>query len=76
VITSGDGLIIIERICESVRGTLALSVTLMVKVEVPLVVGVPLITPVVGASVSPGGSADPDFRDHVYGAVPPLAISA
>src|SRR4051794_32311498 len=48
------------------------SVTLTVKLEVPAVVGVPVIVPFV-ASVSPAGS-DPALTDHVYGAVPPLAV--
>ena len=43
---------------------LLLSVTVAVKVEVPLVVGVPEITPVEEASVSPAGSL-PDVIDHV-----------
>lgn len=48
------------------------SVTFAVKPYVPLVVGVPEITPVEGLSESPGGKA-PDEIDQVYGVVPPLA---
>ena len=44
------------------------------KVDVPLVVGVPLIMPVERVSVSPAGS-EPDVTLHVYGVVPPVAFS-
>jgi len=49
-------------------------VAVNVMLWVPLVVGVPLIAPVPGSSVSPAGSAPP-VSDHVYGDVPPLAVS-
>jgi len=39
-----------------------LSATCTVKVEVPLVVGVPLRIPVAGSSVRPGGGAVTDQR--------------
>src|SRR5262249_12498645 len=42
------------------------------KFDVPLAVGVPEITPELGASVNPAGSA-PLAIAHVYGGVPPLA---
>jgi hypothetical protein len=42
---------------------LLLSVTVAVKVEVPLDAGVPVITPVEGASASPAGSL-PAVIDH------------
>ena len=48
----------------------AASVTFTVKLEVPAVVGVPEIVPLL-ASVKPVGS-DPALIDHVYGGVPPL----
>src|SRR5262245_66350412 len=46
------------------------AVTRTVKFEVPVAVGVPEITPVLAASVSPAGSA-PLAIDHAYGGVPP-----
>jgi hypothetical protein len=49
-----------------------LSVTVTVKVDIPLAVGVPEIVPVVEASVSPAGRL-PEVTDHVYCGVPPLA---
>jgi hypothetical protein len=45
-----------------------------VNVPVPVNVGVPLITPP-DVSVSPAGNNVPPVKDHVYGAVPPLAAS-
>ena len=51
-----------------------LSVTLTVKPKVPAAVGVPLMVPLDGSRVRPGGSA-PEAIDHVYGAVPPEACS-
>src|SRR5262245_39777977 len=50
------------------------AVTWTVKFEVPVAVGVPEITPVPAASVSPAGSV-PLASDHVYGGVPPVAVS-
>jgi hypothetical protein len=49
-----------------------LSVTVAVKVEVPIAVDVPEIIPVDGVRLKPAGSL-PDVIDQVYGAVPPLA---
>ena len=51
-----------------------LSVTETVKVDVPLVVGVPDITPAVD-NINPAGKLLPDARDHVYPGVPPDALS-
>ena len=48
------------------------AVTRTVKFEVPVAVGVPEMTPVLGASVSPAGSV-PLATNQVYGGVPPLA---
>lgn len=45
------------------------------KLDVPVDVGVPEITPVVAASVSPAGRL-PDEIDHVYAGVPPVACIA
>jgi hypothetical protein len=50
------------------------SVTFAVKFEVPAVVGIPVIAPLVALSVSPAGSP-PLAKDHVYGKVPPLAVN-
>lgn len=50
-----------------------LSFTAMVKVDVPLVVGVPEIAPAL-ESVRPAGSV-PDASDHVYPGVPPVALN-
>ena len=50
------------------------SVARTVKLEVPAVVGVPVIAPVLGLRVRPAGRG-PLRIDHVYGEVPPLAAS-
>jgi hypothetical protein len=52
-------------------GELAESLTLMLNVDFPLAVGVPLILPAV-ESVRPAGS-EPEARLQVYGVVPPVA---
>ncbi len=52
-----------------------LSVTIAVKLEVPDVVGVPVMAPVPATRESPAGSV-PEEIDHVYGVVPPEAVSA
>jgi len=54
-----------------VRGGVLLSVTRSVKVDVPTVVGVPLMA--APLKDSPAGNV-PDTRDHVYGPVPPVAV--
>jgi hypothetical protein len=48
--------------------------TIAVKLKVPDWVGVPVIAPVLGFSVSPGGS-EPLLMEKVYGAKPPVATS-
>jgi len=53
---------------------MAESVTMTVKVDVPDVVGTPLICPVAAFKVRPVGKA-PAVTLHVYGVVPPLACS-
>ncbi|HEY3838649.1 MAG TPA: hypothetical protein VGL72_18855 [Bryobacteraceae bacterium] len=50
----------------------ALSVTLTVKLDDPVAVGVPEIVP--PARLSPTGR-DPAATDHVYGGDPPVALS-
>jgi hypothetical protein len=49
----------------------AVSVTRIVKLNVPSAAGVPLITPL-DERLSPPGK-DPEANDQVYGAVPPVA---
>ena len=49
------------------------SVAVRVNVEEPAVLGMPLIVPVAGASVSPAGNV-PDVMLHVIGNVPPDAV--
>ena len=51
-----------------------LSVTVTVKLESPVPVGVPDMMPALD-SVRPAGNA-PELRDHVYPGVPPLAAKA
>ena len=50
------------------------SVTCTVKLLVPIPVGVPEITPVLGASDNPAGSA-PEVMDQLKGEVPPVTAS-
>ena len=50
------------------------SVICMVKLLVPVPVGVPEIAPVLDPSPSPAGK-DPEAIDQVYGVVPPVAAS-
>ena len=49
------------------------SVTCTVKVDVPLVVGVPDMTPVEGFRAKPAGRV-PEETDQVYGDEPPTAV--
>ena len=56
--------VVIEVVIDRVWAGLPLSLTLAVKVEVPLALGVPEITPVVAARVNPAGRL-PDVIDHV-----------
>jgi hypothetical protein len=51
-----------------------LSVTFTVKLDVPVLVGVPEITPAPD-SVSPAGRA-PELTDQLYAGVPPVALNA
>ena len=60
-----------ERLCVAVLPLV--SVTLTVKEDEPLVVGVPLMTPAV-LSERPAGKV-PLLRLQVYGEVPPVAAS-
>jgi hypothetical protein len=51
-----------------------LSATATVKLPVPAVVGVPLMTPVAGSMDRPAGR-EPELMDHVSGGVPPEATT-
>jgi len=51
------------------------STTWAVKLKEPAVVGVPVMAPVLGFSVKPGGRL-PAVIEKVYGGVPPVATSA
>lgn len=53
------------------KAGLPLSFTRIVNRNFPVVVGVPLIVPVEGLSVSPGGR-EPENTFHVKGGVPPV----
>ncbi len=55
---------VIEAEADLVCAGLLLSVTVAVKLEVPVAVGVPEMVPLVAARVSPGGRL-PEVMDHV-----------
>jgi hypothetical protein len=62
-----------ERVTEA--GTVALSATRTVKLKEPVRVGVPEMAPVL-ERLKPGGNGrDVGVSDHVYGDVPPIAVS-
>jgi hypothetical protein len=63
----------IEVAAELVCAGEPLSVTVAVKLYVPLVEGVPEMMPVVAARVSPAGRL-PEVIDQVYAGVPPVAV--
>ncbi len=67
-------MIVIERAFVALCRGFSESVTLTVKGKVPKDVGVPEMTPVEVLRVSPGGR-EPALIDHVYGFVPPVAVS-
>ena len=52
------------------------STTWEVKLYVPAVVGVPVIAPVELDSASSPGGSEPLMMENVYGATPPVAVSA
>ena len=60
---------------EEIAMTPVESVTLMVKVELPAVVGVPVIAPVMVFNIRPAGR-DPDAIENVYPGTPPAATAA
>jgi hypothetical protein len=72
-VTDGGAAIVIDRALVAVAPTL--SATRMVKLDVPAVAGVPLMTPVPAFKVSPEGS-DPTVMDHEKGATPPAFVAA
>jgi hypothetical protein len=73
VVTERIALIVMLRLPVAVWGVgAAESVTVTVKVEVPGVVGTPVITPA-ELRVSPPGRL-PEVTAHMYGAVPPDAF--
>ena len=70
MIVSG-AMIVIESVCCAVRDPL--SVTPIVKFDVPAVVGVPVIAPVDPFNVRPAGSVPAIVQ--AYGVVPPVATT-
>jgi hypothetical protein len=73
VIVSTGGAMTIDSAFVAVSAGAWLSVTRTVKLEVPAVVGVPLITPP-EESDNPAGS-EPLASDQLYGVTPPLAAN-
>jgi hypothetical protein len=70
---TGPVTIAIENVCDTVRCVgLVLSVAVTVTDVVPIAVGVPVMAPVEALSVSPAGRL---VELHVYGEVPPVALS-
>lgn len=65
---------VIDAVADLAWEGLLLSVTVVVKVEVPVAVGVPEMVPVVAARVKPAGRL-PELIDHEYNGVPPVAES-
>jgi hypothetical protein len=68
-----DAATVIDSCTDAVCTGNPLSCTPTAKLEVPLAVGVPEITPL-GDNVSPAGKL-PEITDHVYPGVPPVALS-
>ena len=66
---------VIEADVETDCAGLAESASEIVKLNVPLTVGIPEITPVDATRERPVGNC-PDVIDHVYAGVPPLAPNA
>jgi hypothetical protein len=73
VIDNPAGAIVSDSCADAVCVGDALSVTETLNVAVPVLVGVPEITPPL-ESVSPAGRL-PDASDHVYAGVPPVALN-
>jgi hypothetical protein len=73
VIANGVGATTRERVTDFVWAGLDESVTLKDKLAVPTAVGVPEMTPLLGAKLRPVGRV-PEVMDQVYGPVPPVAL--
>ena len=65
---------VIDKLTDCETAGISESVTIMVKFDVPVAVGVPLIAPVAAFNVNPAGKV-PLKMDHVYGAAPPVAAT-
>jgi hypothetical protein len=74
-VTANCAFTTIVNACVIVRGGFAESVSWSVKLLVPVAVGVPEMTPVLGFKVSPAGS-EPLITDHVSGLTAPEADTA
>ncbi len=74
VIVRAGGVTVIDIARDCVCAGLPLSLTVTVKVNVPLAVGVPEITPLPAARLTPVGRV-PFVTDQVYAGVPPVAWS-
>jgi hypothetical protein len=74
VIEGDEGAALTMMVSDLVAVSALASVTLTVKVLVPVPAGVPEITPVVEASANPAGKV-PEVTDQLYGVVPPVAAS-
>ena len=73
VICGDDPVTIVRAKCFSAAAE-ALSVTRAVNRNAPALMGVPLMMPVEAFNLTPPGKA-PALTDHVYGSVPPVAVS-
>ena len=73
VITMGLAMIMLSCLV-TFSGTGAESESSMVKLKVPAVVGLPLITPVAAFRMSPAGKLSPTLSAQTYGAAPPVPV--
>ncbi len=69
-----SGAIVMVWACVAVKLGCVESTTITVKSKVPAAVGVPVIAPVAGSIVRPGGKV-PAVTDQVNGGVPPSTLS-
>lgn len=70
-----SGAIVMLWACVALKLGCVESTTITVKSKAPAAVGVPVIAPVAGSRVRPGGRV-PDATDQVNGGVPPSTLSA
>ena len=70
VVISSGGLTVSGKVLVALMGGVCESVTLTVTEEVPVPVGLPVTTPVLGSRVAHEGRP---VADHLYGVSPPLA---